>query len=348
MADRNGAADDAARTAAHDRLTAGGAAMYQAMTALGFATESKRKGPVDLSGAPRGASVLILGAGIAGMTAAYELRNAGYHGAGARVQRAAGRPQLDAARRRHVHGARRRDAELPLRRRALRQSRSVAACRITTSTCSTIAASSASSSSRSSRSTTTPMCTARPRSAASRMRCRAYQAGFQRPRRRAAREIRASSTASMRRSAKRMARCCSKRCSSGARSTRTIATSKATTRSDRRGYARDPGGGLSARPRIFETARAEGRDPLAALAITWFDSLYEFQQTLFQPVGGMGRIGEAFGARARQAHPLPLARDANRAGRARRHRVLRRHRQTRHDAEARAPTGACARFRCRS
>ena len=59
-------------------LTAGGAAMYQAMTALGFAKASMRTGPVDLSGTPSGASVLILGAGIAGLTAAYELRNAGY------------------------------------------------------------------------------------------------------------------------------------------------------------------------------------------------------------------------------------------------------------------------------
>ena len=59
-------------------LTAGGAAMYQAMTALGFAHESKLKAPVDLAGAPKGASVLIVGAGMAGMTAAYELRNAGY------------------------------------------------------------------------------------------------------------------------------------------------------------------------------------------------------------------------------------------------------------------------------
>jgi monoamine oxidase len=59
-------------------LTAGSAAMYQAMNSLGFAAESTYKGPIDLQGAPRGASVLILGAGIAGMTAAYELRNAGY------------------------------------------------------------------------------------------------------------------------------------------------------------------------------------------------------------------------------------------------------------------------------
>ncbi len=59
-------------------VTAGGAAMYQAMNTLGFAAESPYRGPIDLQGAPRGASVLILGAGMAGMTAAYELRNAGY------------------------------------------------------------------------------------------------------------------------------------------------------------------------------------------------------------------------------------------------------------------------------
>ena len=59
-------------------VTAGSAAMYQAMTSLGLAAESTFRGPIDLQGAPRGASVLILGAGIAGLVAAYELRNAGY------------------------------------------------------------------------------------------------------------------------------------------------------------------------------------------------------------------------------------------------------------------------------
>ena len=58
--------------------TAGSAAMYQAMSSLGFAGESPYQGPIDLQGAPKGASVLILGAGMAGMTAAYELRGAGY------------------------------------------------------------------------------------------------------------------------------------------------------------------------------------------------------------------------------------------------------------------------------
>jgi monoamine oxidase len=57
---------------------AGGAAMYQAMSSLGLAEESNYRGPIHLQGAPRGASVLILGAGIAGMVAALELRQAGY------------------------------------------------------------------------------------------------------------------------------------------------------------------------------------------------------------------------------------------------------------------------------
>jgi monoamine oxidase len=58
--------------------TAGSAAMYQAMSSLGLAAESPFTGPIDLQNTPKGASVLILGAGMAGMTAAYELRNAGY------------------------------------------------------------------------------------------------------------------------------------------------------------------------------------------------------------------------------------------------------------------------------
>jgi monoamine oxidase len=57
---------------------AGSAAMYHAMTSLGFAGESGYKGPIRLDGDPKGTSVLILGAGLAGMTAALELRKAGY------------------------------------------------------------------------------------------------------------------------------------------------------------------------------------------------------------------------------------------------------------------------------
>lgn len=58
---------------------AGGAVMYQAMSSLGFAAESTYQGAMRLEGKPReGASVLVLGAGVAGMLAAYELRKAGY------------------------------------------------------------------------------------------------------------------------------------------------------------------------------------------------------------------------------------------------------------------------------
>ncbi len=57
---------------------AGGSAMYLAMTALGHAAESTYTGPLHLQGDPKGASVLVLGAGVAGMIAAMELRQAGY------------------------------------------------------------------------------------------------------------------------------------------------------------------------------------------------------------------------------------------------------------------------------
>ncbi len=59
-------------------MLGGAAVLYQAMEALGHAKESQFNGPPNLSGARPGASVLVLGAGLAGMLAAYELRKAGY------------------------------------------------------------------------------------------------------------------------------------------------------------------------------------------------------------------------------------------------------------------------------
>ena len=56
----------------------GSALMYQAMTQLGYARESGYDGPVKLQGDVKGASVLILGAGLAGLCAALELKKAGY------------------------------------------------------------------------------------------------------------------------------------------------------------------------------------------------------------------------------------------------------------------------------
>ena len=59
-------------------VVAGSAAMYHAMTELGYAGESTFTGPIKLSPPPPGTSVLVLGAGIAGMVSAMELRDAGY------------------------------------------------------------------------------------------------------------------------------------------------------------------------------------------------------------------------------------------------------------------------------
>ena len=59
--------------------TAGGAVMYQAMTSLGLAQDSPYRGPPKLEGDVNGTTVLVLGAGLAGMTTAFELSAAGYN-----------------------------------------------------------------------------------------------------------------------------------------------------------------------------------------------------------------------------------------------------------------------------
>lgn len=56
----------------------GAAVMYQAMGLMGLAQASPYEGPIQLGQAPAGTKVLILGAGIAGMVSAMELRDAGY------------------------------------------------------------------------------------------------------------------------------------------------------------------------------------------------------------------------------------------------------------------------------
>jgi monoamine oxidase len=58
--------------------TAGGSAMYMMMNSLGQAQASTFTGPVKLDGGAKGQTVLILGAGVAGLVAALELTRAGY------------------------------------------------------------------------------------------------------------------------------------------------------------------------------------------------------------------------------------------------------------------------------
>src|SRR5580692_5929489 len=78
MTENSGTAMSRRRLLTMIGLSAGGSVMYQAMHSLGFAAESTFRGSVQLSAAPKGASVLVLGAGVAGLVAAYELRHAGY------------------------------------------------------------------------------------------------------------------------------------------------------------------------------------------------------------------------------------------------------------------------------
>lgn len=59
-------------------VAGGSSLMLNAMTTMGHALPSPYTGPPQLDGAPQGARVLVLGAGLAGMVAAYELRRAGY------------------------------------------------------------------------------------------------------------------------------------------------------------------------------------------------------------------------------------------------------------------------------
>jgi monoamine oxidase len=59
-------------------LMGGTAAAYQLMTTFGHAAETRFPGPPKLDGARKGASVVVLGAGLAGLLAAYELEKAGY------------------------------------------------------------------------------------------------------------------------------------------------------------------------------------------------------------------------------------------------------------------------------
>lgn len=59
-------------------MIGGTAAIYNLMNTFGHAAETQFEGPPNLSGARKGASVIVLGAGLAGMLAAYELQKAGY------------------------------------------------------------------------------------------------------------------------------------------------------------------------------------------------------------------------------------------------------------------------------
>ena len=219
--------------------------MYQAMTSLGFAAESPYRGPIRLEGDPKGASVVILGAGLAGMTAAYELGRAGYQVQVLEYNARRGRPELVDSRRRRLCRARRRHADLRVRRRPLSQSGALA-------------------------NPLPPPChprllppvrrRARAVHPAQSQRLSSFDRGVRRqaaanPRgqgrfrggdRRTPGQGDAQRARSTRRCRRRTRRSCSRRCAPTAASTATFVTERATSSASYRGYAKDPGGGLGA------------------------------------------------------------------------------------------------------
>ena len=301
---------------------AGSAAMYQAMTSLGFAAESGYKGPIKLEGDPKGASVLVLGAGLGRHDRGAGIAQRRLQSPGAGVQQPAGRPQLDA-------------------------------CAAATASPNSAASRRTANSSRASISIPAhgafPITIARILDYCKRLsvtlepfiqvnhnaclhsvkafggkpqRIRDIKADFRASRRNCSprRRNRASSTRPCRR---RTRRSCCRRCRSWGALDRNYAYKASLISADFRGYAKDPGGGLGAAPVAGEPLDAVGHPAhRGSGGICGFALPYEFQTTMFQPVGGMDMIGKAFAARGRRPDPLQRQGHPDPAGRSRRHRDL--------------------------
>jgi len=279
--------------------SAGAAAMYQAMSGLGLAAESSFRGPPSLQGAPRGASVLVLGAGLAGMVAAYELRRAGYEvqlleyngraggrnwslrggdryaelgGAAQHCRFAAGQYFNPGPWRLpyHHHGILHYCRVLGVRLEAFVQTNYNAYLH------------------------NTEAYGGKPQ------RFRAVKADYQGHVAELLAKAAQGGALDGRLTREDQERLLESLRRWGALD-RNYAYAAGRASSERRGYARDPGGGASARPAFSQPLRLED-----LLGSRLWENLaegdaYEMQTPLFQPVGGMGAIGEAF---ARELGPL--------------------------------------------
>ena len=89
--------------------------------------------------------------------------------------------------------------------------------------------------------------------------------------------------------------------------------------SERRGYEKNPGGGLSAQP---VPSKPLGLSDVLESGL-WRGipngDIFDMQTALFQPVGGMGRIGEAFGRELSGRDPLQRKGHRHPSGRTWRH-----------------------------
>src|ERR1700692_1596655 len=280
-------------------LSAGGTAVYQAMHSLGLAAESSFQDPIQLTAAPKGASVLVLGAGMAGLVAAYELRNAGY-----RVQvleynsRAGGRNwSLRGGDRYTELGGETQERRfdpglyinpgpwrLPYHHRGM-----LSTCRRLGSALEQFV-----------QINHKAYLHSHKAFGGKPQRLRTVKADYQGH----VAELLAKATRSDSLDADVTTEDRAKLLDSlrfwGAldRNSKYV---KGAASNDRRGYERDPGGGLSARPQFSEPVGLRDLLNSGLWAALPFGEMYDFQTTMFQPVGGMGQVGQAF---ARELAPL--------------------------------------------
>ena len=299
MSERLGAAMSRRRLLTMIGLSAGSSVMYQAMHSLGFAADSSFHDPIRLGAAPKGASVLVLGAGIGGMVAAYELRNAGY-----RVQvleygqRPGGRNWTLRGGDRYTElgGATQQvqfDPGLyinPGPWRLPHQHRGML------SYCKRLGVA------------LEPFMQvnnnaylhSRKAFGGKPQRFRAVKADYQGH----VAELLAKATHDAALDAEVTAEDRALLLDSlrtwGALD-KNFKFAKGPESSDRRGYAREPGGGLSARPEFSEPIATKDLLHSGLWAALPISEWYDMQATMFQPVGGMGKVGEAFG---RELAPL--------------------------------------------
>jgi monoamine oxidase len=299
MAEKSGTAISRRQLLTMIGVSAGATAMYQAMHSLGFAAESKFQGPIRLSAAPKGASVLVLGAGMAGLVAAYELRNAGY-----KVQvleynaRAGGRNWTLRGGDRYTElGGETQECRfdpelyinpgpwrLPYHHRGM-----LSYCKRLGVALEPFVQINYNAYMHSSKAFG-----GKPQ------RLRAVKADYNGH----VAELLAKATQSHALDAEVTTEDKEILLSSLKWSGALDGSYRYTTggdSSDRRGYARDPGGGLSARPVFSEPVALSDLLRSGLWAALSIGELYDMQTTMFQPVGGMGQVGQAF---ARELAPL--------------------------------------------
>ncbi len=249
-------------------------------------------------------------------------------GSGPGIQSPSGRPQLDAARRRHVHRTRRLQSRPANSRKGFISIRGRGGFPIIIAPSSITAKGSTSRSSRSSSSITMPFCTRRARSAGKPQRIREIKADFQGE----VAELLAKATAQGKLDeavSTEDKEILLQALKSWGALDNNYAYKANLISAEFRGYAKAPGGGLDAEPVAGEPIGLS--DILKSRLWRYLQgfALHSFQTTMFQPVGGMDMIGKAFGKELGDLirYDAKVTRIA--AGRRRRHRQLRRCRRSR-------------------